>query len=180
MSLDPPARTALAFREGLNARFRGPLMTFFLRRSKNHAAAEDLTQEVLLRALKSAEIDPALEPDKFIFKVAANLLQDERRVAERQGGVTFVSLDEVQSGEIARELIEEFSPERVLLSREALDNTLQTLSELGERTRDIFILFRLEGMKQRDIAALFGVTPSAVEKHVIKASVHLMRTHGRK
>jgi hypothetical protein len=34
----------------------------------------------------------------------------------------------------------DLSPERVLLSKESLDDVWRTLSELGERTRDIFIL----------------------------------------
>ena len=40
---------------------------------------------------------------------------------------------------------------------------------LSERTRDIFILARIEHMHQRDIAKLFGISVSAVEKHVMKA-----------
>ena len=53
---------------------------------------------------------------------------------------------------------------------------LRALDELGERTRDIFMMYRLEKMKHRDIAALYGITVSAVEKHIAKAGVHLLQT----
>jgi RNA polymerase sigma-70 factor (ECF subfamily) len=69
--------------------------------------------------------------------------------------------------------MEERSPERVLLARESLTKVLACLDELGEKTRDIFILFRLENMKQKDIAALYGIGQSTVEKHVMKAALHL-------
>jgi len=46
---------------------------------------------------------------------------------------------------------------------------------LPERTRDIFILFRVEKMRQAEIAKRLGVSVSAVEKHVIRAAAHLAR-----
>ena len=73
---------------------------------------------------------------------------------------------------------EDFSPERVLLSEESLADVLRSLEELGELTRKIFILFRLENMKQKDIAALYGIGQSTVEKHVVKAVVHLAKRYG--
>jgi len=69
--------------------------------------------------------------------------------------------------------VEARSPERVLLSEDALGEVLQALQELGELTRNIFILFRLESMKQKDIATLYGISQSTVEKHVMKAVLHL-------
>ena len=53
------------------------------------------------------------------------------------------------------------------MGRESLSEVLDCLEELGERTKSIFILFRLEGMKQKDIAALYGIGLSTVEKQVI-------------
>jgi RNA polymerase sigma-70 factor (ECF subfamily) len=50
---------------------------------------------------------------------------------------------------------------------------LKALDELGQRTRDIYVLFRLEAMKQREIAALYGLTVKSVEKHVMRATLHL-------
>ena len=69
--------------------------------------------------------------------------------------------------------MEELSPERVLLSKASLKEALELLEELGERTRNIFVLFRLENMKQKEIAAFYGIGQSTVEKHVMKAVLHL-------
>jgi RNA polymerase sigma factor (sigma-70 family) len=60
----------------------------------------------------------------------------------------------------------------------AAADVLRTLDELGPRTRDIFVLFRLERMKQKDIAALLGIGQGTVEKHVMKAVLHLAARNG--
>ncbi len=74
--------------------------------------------------------------------------------------------------------MEDRGPERVLEGYEALKEALGVLDQLPERTRDIFILFQLENIKQKDIASLYGTTQKAVEKHVLKAVTHLARYFG--
>jgi RNA polymerase sigma factor (sigma-70 family) len=158
----------------LDARFRRPLMKFFLRRVRHVAEAEDLTQEVFARALSSGELGFLQRPDSFLFTVATNLLRDRYRAYLRHTGVP----GEVVSEPL--ELTEDRGPERVLEGCESLEEVLSILDELSERTRDIFILFRLENMKQRDIALAFGITVKAVEKHVLKAVTHLARRWGKR
>ncbi len=171
-SADQPLLDSDDLRSRLDARFRGPLMSFFLRRIKNRPEAEDLTQEVFVRLIGSAALTRIEDADAFIFKVAANLLLDRHRRESRRR-MSGSPLDGALVTELTHELIEDRGPERVLLSRESLAEALHTLGELGERTRDIFILFRLENVKQRDIAALYGIAQSTVEKHVCRAMLHL-------
>jgi RNA polymerase sigma factor (sigma-70 family) len=70
---------------------------------------------------------------------------------------------------------EELSPERVLEGRQSLASVLRALDELDERTRDAFILHRLEGMRHSEIADLYGVSVSSIEKYIIKAIAHLAK-----
>jgi len=44
----------------------------------------------------------------------------------------------------------------------------------SERSRVVFVLRRLEGLKYRDIAAQLNISVSAVEKHMERAIAHLM------
>ncbi|MHB8813990.1 MAG: RNA polymerase sigma factor [Steroidobacteraceae bacterium] len=164
----------------LGARFRGPLMSFFLRRIGNHEDAEDLTQETLLRVIAAANLQHIENADSFVFKVAMNLLHDRGRQTLRQGAPSFIPIDRAVAGELESDLAENLSPERVLLGRDSLREALKSLEELGERTYDIFVLFRLENMKQKEIAALYGISQSSVEKHVLKAMLHLATRYGRK
>jgi RNA polymerase sigma factor (sigma-70 family) len=165
-------------RSELSARFQRPLMSFFLRRIKDRSLAEDLTQDVLLKVVRASERGQIERADSYVFKVAINLLRDHRRRALRTGPAVFLPLEEDFDGQLDSQLVEAISPERVLLSRDSLTDVLRSLEELGELTRDIFILFRLENMKQKNIAALYGIGQSTVEKHVVKAVVHLARRYG--
>lgn len=162
-------------RAELDARFRGPLMSFFLRRIGDHGEAEDLTQQVFLRLLASPRADDYDLQAPLVFRIAANLLRDRHRAANPRGE----HLRLVDDGDIdsLSADVEDLTPERVLLSRENLSEVLRSLNQLGARTRDMFILFRLENMNQADIAALFGCSRSTVEKHVMKATYHLLLKH---
>ena len=164
-------------RSELGARFQRPLMSFFLRRIKDRSLAEDLTQDVLLKVVRACERGQIARADSYVFKVAINLLRDHRRRTLRTGPAVFLPIEEDFDGQLENQLVEAISPERVLLSEESLADVLRSLEELGDMTREIFILFRLENMKQKDIAALYGIGQSTVEKHVVKAVVHLSRRH---
>jgi RNA polymerase sigma factor (sigma-70 family) len=173
--------------EGLDARFRRPLMKFFMRRVRHFSEAEDLTQEVFVRALGSGELARVQRADSFLFTVATNLLRDRHRAAARRAaaarGTPAAGCEAaaLRPGEASGETlgpVEDRGPERVLQGYESLAEVLASLDTLGARTRDIFILFRLESMKQREIADLYGMTQKAVEKHVLKAVMHLARLYG--
>ena len=70
-------------------------------------------------------------------------------------------------------LVEARSPERVLVGKQTIQDVLDALAELGERTRDVFILARLENVQHREIAAIYGISVSMVEKLMMKAMAHL-------
>jgi RNA polymerase sigma factor (sigma-70 family) len=149
------------------SRFREPLIRFFTRRTGDAVAAEDLAQEVLARAA-AHPLDTQIEqPSAYIFTIASNLLRDEAR---RARGRIHVPLEEGHP-----ELVEDFDAARVLIGKEMLNRVIAVLDEMNPRTREIFLLYRLEGMKQREIGARIGVSVSAVEKHIVKAMAHLAR-----
>jgi RNA polymerase sigma factor (sigma-70 family) len=174
--MPPKAKGALPL--DLAGRFHGPLLVFFARRTRDHALAQDLTQETLLRVLAAQRQTQVEHAESYVFTVAMNLLRDRKRASLKSEPPIFIPIDDALASELERQLMEDLSPERVLLSKESLNDVLRTLSELGERTRDIFILFRLERMKQKDIAALLGIAQSTVEKHVMRAVLYLAERHG--
>jgi RNA polymerase sigma factor (sigma-70 family) len=174
-----PYKTAHAIAGNeLAARFSAPLLTYFLRRVRDRAQAEDLVQDALLRVIRAAEFEVIEHPESYVFKVAANLLKDSRRHAVRHPTVTGAALEDDRTGELDDTLVDERSPERVLDGETSLAQVLQALNELSELTRNVFILFRLEHMKQKDIAALYGIAQSTVEKHVMRAVLHLGKRCG--
>jgi RNA polymerase sigma-70 factor (ECF subfamily) len=133
----------------------------------------------MLRVITAAARERIENPESFVFRVAANLLHDRRRQYLRDGEPDHIPIDDALQRELEANLLEERSPERVLLDRESLYAALRRLDALDKRTRNIFILFKLENMKQKDIAKLYGIGQSTVEKLVTRAMLHLMKRHGR-
>ena len=167
-----------ALKQELDTHFRASLMAYFMRRVGQRSEAEDLTQETFARLIGSQSFESAEIARAYVFRVASNLLRDRARTIVRRSGVPVFPLETIPSGSDPG-IVEEIGPERVILAREMLGEVLACLDELGGRTKSIFILFRLEGMKKKDIAALYGIGHSTVEKHVMAAMLHLSQRFGR-
>lgn len=164
----------------LNARYRKPLMQYFLRRARDQQDAEDLVQEVFIRMIGRGAGEQLRSADSYVFTIASNLLRDRVRLAATHQDRAHDQLERViEIGAVDGNLVEHLSPDRVLLARERLAEALQALNELGPRTRNIFVLYRMENMQRREIAGLYGISVSAVEKHIAKALDHLMTRLGR-
>src|SRR3984957_12993511 len=157
----------------LVAPLRPALVKYFLRKCGNTAEAEDLAQDVLVRALGKARWESAEQAKGYIFRIAVNRWHDRNRRGLTHG--TVIEWDDAATFAQA----EETSPERVLGSEQELHAVVAALQELGERTRDVFMLFRLEQLKHGQIAEMFGISVSAVEKQVAKAGAHLARRAAR-
>jgi len=168
------ARSEEQARQALDERYRAPLMAFFLRRLSDRAEAEDLVQEVFVRMVARGASDDIRSADAFVFAIAGNLLRDRARLRTTRSVAAHDPLDPAADG-ADENLVEHSTPDRVLLGRERLALVQRALGELPERTRNIFVLYRMENMRRRDIAMLYGITVSAVEKHIAKALDHLMR-----
>lgn len=157
-------------------------MAFFLRHTADRAEAEDLTQEVFVRILKGAAGGQVQAPDAFVFTVAANLLRDRLRLRISKRADRHVSLDLAPTDDTPSEPLniaaETVSAERALMDRQRLRAVLRALEELPPRTRDIFVLSRLEKLKHAEIASRMGVSVSAVEKNLVRAVAHLARRFG--
>ena len=155
-------------RDELADRFQIPLKRYFARRVGPNDS-EDLVQEVFTRVLRRGDCDDVENAEAFVFTAARNLLRDRARRQEVQGRW----LSNEPPPELESEVL---SPERVLQGEEALKAILSELDDMSEKTRDIFILNRLEGLKYREIADQYGISISAVEKHMIKALARLSKT----
>lgn len=164
----------------LNAQYRAPLFNYFRRRVGTASDAEDLTHDTFVKLLALAETEQVEEPGALLFRIAGNLIADRYRKSGRRSRAQLSDLDVGPVSAISREFIEEQDPERVLLARQRVAAAVKALDELGERTRTVYVLVRLENMPQRQIAELFGISVSSVEKMVMKASVHLIKRLGAK
>lgn len=151
--------------------FRRSLLSYFGRRTRDAAELEDMVQEVFERLIKRGGTS-ALERENikaYVFETASSVLTDYLRKKVTHHTAHHEQFDRNQHGGV------DFSPEHVLMNREQLAKAATVLFELPERTRVIFVLRRIEGMRMNDIAVRLGISVSTVEKHMQKAILHLMR-----
>ncbi len=157
----------------LEARYRLPLRRFFERRLRSRPDPDDLVQEVFLRLLRQSARTDIQFLDGYVFQVAANVLRDHaRRWAVRADEAQYAQLDEA-------EIEGGFSPERLLLGKEALERLIAALQELPEKTAVIFSLYHFDSVPQVEIARRLGMPISTVEKHMSRANAHLLARLGR-
>lgn len=152
--------------EAVAARYGPAVTAYFSRRISDRAEVDDLTQEVFLSLVRQGQLDGIENVESYIFRIAANLL----RMRYRKAGRRPLSSDGSASSHL---LVEEISPERILLGAEAWTLFVNALHELPERARTIFILNRFEELSGREIALRLGVSQSLVEKDMIKAIAFL-------
>ena len=146
------------------------LRKYFGRRLSNRTEAEDLTQEVFARLLRRAEGALIENSEGYVFQIAANLLTERGRQAANRNelNTTAYGQDWVDGGN-------DFSPERILLGRDAYRRVVAALQELPERVRVVFILNRFEELSGPEIARRLDISLSSVEKHMMRAIAHLRK-----
>jgi len=158
--------------EQLAARYRLPLRRFFERRLRHSPDPDDLVQEVFVRLVRQGNMNAVQHLDGYVFQIAANVLRDHaRRWSIRAEEARAVQIEEVdpEGG---------FSPERVLLGKEALEQLIGALQEMPEKTQIIFALYHFETVPQVDIARRLKIPISTVEKHMSRANAHLLARMG--
>lgn len=152
--------------DALSRRFRRALMAYFQRRVGDAAEAQDLTQEVFVR-IANAEPREFKSAESYIFQIAANLLRDRgRTLAFRRKQTDAIAAAERRRGEPP-------DAERILIGKDNLETIIAALNDLPTKTRDIFLLNRLEGLNRLELAEMFGLTPRTVTYHLEKASAAL-------
>lgn len=150
----------------------------YLRRFiKSRDTADDLAQEAFLRAF-AAETGRVIEaPKAFLFKVAKNLALNE---LARQSSVAIEPLGDLES----REVLEDNSQaavDDVVDGRERIRLLACAIATLPPQCANVFILRKMRGLSQKEIAVRLNISVRTVENHVavgLSRCRAYMRAHG--
>lgn len=158
--------------KGLFLAHRRELHAYLTRKLGNRDTAADLTQETFLRFAEHRSGSPAAvitHERSYLYRTAHNLAVDYLRQVRREktGAVTDSELTAIPD--------ESPSPERSASGRDELAVVRAAVLELPERTRQVFALARIEGLTYRQVAARLEISDSSVQKHLAKATKHVMR-----
>jgi len=108
----------------------------------------------------------------YLFQIVRNLAIDHYRkqaLELRYSGSEEEGLNVVIHGA---------SPEASHINFNTLDNIADALTELPQRTRYAFEMYRLHGVPQKDIAKELGVSPTLVNFMIRDALVHCRKVSG--
>ncbi|MFQ5692743.1 MAG: sigma-70 family RNA polymerase sigma factor [Nitrospinota bacterium] len=143
-----------------------------LRLSRDPAEAEDLTQEVFLRAYRSFhQFERGTNCRAWLFKILKNAFINRERSMSQ--GRANVSLDNPETGgEAWLEEVAALSgagPEDRLLSKVTGDQIKRAVEELPDSFRRIFILSEVEGFTYKEIAQIEGCPLGTVMSRLYRA-----------
>ena len=129
------------------------------RRLSNPAEADDLLQDVFLKALRQGErFCSVLNARAWLFEVTRNALADKLRVAR----LTVELPDDLAAAMDETQTVDELT---ACLPR--------VLSELSSQDREVITLCDLQGMAQADYAAAKGLGLSAAKSRLQRARQRL-------
>jgi RNA polymerase sigma-70 factor (ECF subfamily) len=141
--------------------YESELRGYLARRLLDKHLADDLLQEVFVKALRQGQGFCSLDnPRAWLFQVARNSLVDQMRLGKRA-----VSLPD----DIVEES-EDIAPIDLLSECLAL-----VLSELPEDDREILRQCDIEGVKQQTFAEAHGLSLSAVKSRILRARQRLRK-----
>jgi RNA polymerase sigma factor (sigma-70 family) len=140
-------------------------------------AADDLAQEAFLRAF-AAEAGQKIEtPKAFLFKVAKNLALNE---IARQSAAAIEPLGDLEGQEVLEDN-SQAAVEDVIDSRERIRLLARAIAALPPQCAKVFILRKMQGLSQKEIAVRLNISVRTVENHValgLSRCRAYMRAHG--
>lgn len=123
---------------------------------------EDVIQEAYCRLSALKNTAHITNPRAYFFTVARNVVMDHLR---RARVVRMETVAEIDSLNVPWDSP---TPETIAGARQELARVSELIAHLPDRCRRIFVMRKIEGLSQREIAAALGVTETIVENDVVR------------
>ena len=140
----------------------------------DHREAEDVTQEVLIRAWENIAKIRKRSARTWLMRVTHNLCIDYVRRA-KSGGRAIKSEDmSILEGRAASSL-RESDPEQLLVDVELSDRILSALRQLPESLRSVMILREIQDMRYEEISRALDIPLNTVKVYIHRGRQELQR-----
>lgn len=140
----------------------------FVRRTVSSAdEAEDLTQEVFIRAFQNlSKFDGRSSLRTWLFRIAHNLCID---AARKRGRSIAEVRDTDESGELIDAQDNRYSPESLAMNRELMDVVEDAIAGLSEKLRSVLLLHDKEELEYEEIANVLDIPIGTVKSRLFLA-----------
>ncbi len=145
-------------------RFQGPILTLCAAILRDRQAAEELAQDVLVRAYLRLDTFDLRQPMKpWLVKIAYRLAQEKwrthmRELARYKAAATMLQQNRGDG-----------RPAESLLTAERSDLLWQAVYALPMAERTAVVLYYREEMSVKEVAAAMGISPGTVKTHLFRA-----------
>lgn len=134
---------------------------------------DDIVQEMYARLASLDDVETIRNPRQYAVQTAISIALNLARHARVVPMLPLGNFEEF--GLVSPDP----SPERAVNSQEELRELEHALRELPGLCRTAFLLRRVEGLSQREVAEKLGISVKTVEKYMAKSVRFLMQTYGR-
>src|SRR5579859_1482534 len=134
---------------------------------------DDIVQETYAILAAKASIEGIANPKTYAFQVAYSVILQQLR----QSRVVPIAMV-ADIGALEAE-IDDPSPEQAVLARDELQRVQRAIEALPRQTRTAFVLRRVEGLSQAEIAKRMNLSEHTVEKHISRGIKSLLAQFGR-
>lgn len=135
---------------------------------------EDVAQETYLKAYSAEQEKGEIEqPKAFLFSIAKNIALNELNKKSRKM-TSFIEdcQSEIDTEQGTNSIAKEISAEQQISAEQNLGLYCEAVAQLPEKTRQIYLLRKVHGLAQKEIAERLGISLSSVEKHLRMGVLH--------
>jgi RNA polymerase sigma factor (sigma-70 family) len=141
--------------------YRQQLLRYIGRIVRPHEI-EDIVQETFVQSFTASRLQPIRNPRAFMFRTARNLALNSINRAEHKLACSIEIVDEGEFWSDGDPVEDKYE------SDQRFQSFCKAVSMLPDTCRKAFVLKKVYGMSQKEIAIHMGIAGSTVEKHIAK------------
>lgn len=168
----------------LYQKYKRPILNYIYRFIGNFAQAEELTQEVFVRAyINIHRFEPRAKFSSWLYRIAANLSKNFIRHAQYEKRLLPVKKDSYAGDELGLGFVENIEdkakrPDEAAQVAETERLVQEAINRLPAHLKEVLILCDIEGFSYEEAAKIMGCRPMTVGSRLWRAREKLSKLLG--